>query len=403
MHVAAVTDGTANGAAIYFNGVAQSLNGGDATLNGPTSVSRGFSRIGNVTSNEFNGSWPGEMSDIRLWSTARTATEVADNYNKTLTGTHTGLVSNWHLDEIVSGTTVIDTTGTSNGTISSAPTIVDTAPDVFGTAMSISADEAAIGEMTAADVTGTATYSVSGGTVTSGVSTKATTNGSVSIDQTSGAWVYTPNATFEGTETFILTATGATSGTDNETISITVTDPGPASNNVHGGALQLNGTNSTGGDYISVPDSNSLDLASAFTIETWINMNSVASRVRILNKGNAYAFAVEAGGKLLFASVDAALASDVFITTNAHVSVGEWTHVAVVFDAAQDANFYVNGVLVQTIAGTRAAQSTTTVMDIGRLARISQTHLGGVSSGADEPGCGSICVALRQSGPGLIV
>ena len=38
-----------------------------------------------------------------------------------------------------------------------------------------------------------------------------------------------------------------------------------------------------------------------------------------------------------------------------------------------------------------------------RLARISQTHLGGVSSGADEPGCGSICVALRQSGPGLIV
>ena len=40
---------------------------------------------------------------------------------------------------------------------------------------------------------------------------------------------------------------------------------------------------------------------------------------------------------------------------------------------------------------------------VSLLARISQTHLGGVSSGADEPGCGSICVALRQSGPGLIV
>ena len=37
------------------------------------------------------------------------------------------------------------------------------------------------------------------------------------------------------------------------------------------------------------------------------------------------------------------------------------------------------------------------------LARISHTHLGGVSSGGDEPGCGSICVALRQSGLGLIV
>ena len=43
-----------------------------------------------------------------------------------------------------------------------------------------------------------------------------------------------------------------------------------------------------------------------------------------------------------------------------------------------------------------------TVME-SPLARVSQTHLGGVSSGADEPGCGSICVALRQSGPGLIV
>ena len=44
-----------------------------------------------------------------------------------------------------------------------------------------------------------------------------------------------------------------------------------------------------------------------------------------------------------------------------------------------------------------------TLRIIEGLARISQTHLGGVSSGADEPGCGSICVALRQSGPGLIV
>ena len=50
-----------------------------------------------------------------------------------------------------------------------------------------------------------------------------------------------------------------------------------------------------------------------------------------------------------------------------------------------------------------AAQGLLKLKPAFRLARISQTHLGGVSSGADEPGCGSICVALRQSGPGLIV
>ena len=54
-------------------------------------------------------------------------------------------------------------------------------------------------------------------------------------------------------------------------------------------------------------------------------------------------------------------------------------------------------------ASPRAATNNSAGPSRRPLARISQTHLGGVSSGADEPGCGSICVALRQSGPGLIV
>ena len=521
--------------------------------------------------------WNGQIDDVRVWSTVRTASEIADNYNQELSGAQPGLVGNWHFDEIV-GTTVFDTAGSNNGTVINGATIVDTAPDVFGTAMTIAADEAAMGEMTAADVIGTATYSVSGGTVASGVSTKATTNGSVSIDQSSGAWTYMPNAKFDGTETFILTATGATSGTDNETITITVTDP-----QVAGGSLQFDGSNDfvaltnnsnslvvngtgtielwlappvwnlgsgfhdlisigkigttngalylslhsavgltfryggssetnnkflnyqnsdsftdgawhhvaaswssdgsttalklyvdgnlvdtdatalvindtdpnwalgkfldaannqaykgqidevriwstartdgeikdnynqqlagtetglkayyqlndvkgtvvqdktsnnndgvidggSGGpianvlsldgtnDYLSVADTAELDVNSNFTIETWINLDTVATRQVILNKGNAYLFAVGAGGKLSFIAVDGVVATDL-ATTSAHVSAGAWTHVAVVFDASQDANFYVNGVLVETVAGTTTIQSTADVMDIGR-------------------------------------
>ncbi len=37
------------------------------------------------------------------------------------------------------------------------------------------------------------------------------------------------------------------------------------------------------------------------------------------------------------------------------------------------------------------------------LARISQTHLRRVSSGADEPGCGGVWMALRRFRLGLIV
>jgi hypothetical protein len=62
----------------------------------------------------------GKLSDVRVWNTARTVTEILDNYNKRLIGNETGLVGYWKLDE-GNSTTAKDYTSNENaGTINGA-------------------------------------------------------------------------------------------------------------------------------------------------------------------------------------------------------------------------------------------------------------------------------------------
>ncbi|NBU96377.1 MAG: hypothetical protein EBS20_10925, partial [Actinobacteria bacterium] len=66
---------------------------------------------------------------------------------------------------------------------------------------------------------------VSDGDVFSIASADAPTNGIAVIDKASGAWSYTPNTDFTGTDAFIVTVTDDAGGTTTETVSITVTEP----------------------------------------------------------------------------------------------------------------------------------------------------------------------------------
>lgn len=45
----------------------------------------------------------GEIADVRLWSTARTAEEIKANYNKYVQGSETGLIGNWKMDAAANG------------------------------------------------------------------------------------------------------------------------------------------------------------------------------------------------------------------------------------------------------------------------------------------------------------
>jgi len=66
----------------------------------------------------------GNIDDVRIWNTVRTQTEIQDNMNTELTGSETGLVAYYKMNE-GSGTTLTDSAGTNGGTINGATWTVD--------------------------------------------------------------------------------------------------------------------------------------------------------------------------------------------------------------------------------------------------------------------------------------
>ncbi len=96
-----------------------------------------------------------------------------------------------------------------------------------------------------------------------------------------------------------------------------------------------------------------LDLGSSgFTIEAWIDpsLSSLTQTTRIVDSGTGfggYGFGTASGGGLVFTSFSR---TDYF-TTDVTLLPNQWQYVGVVLDASNDANFYVNGSLVETVTG----------------------------------------------------
>jgi uncharacterized protein YjdB/lysophospholipase L1-like esterase len=91
---------------VYVNGVLD----GTTTLTTPMAVSSKNLRIGDSpswTGRMFNGI----MADLRFWNVERSAAQIQANMSATLTGTETGLVANWKMNE-GTGTAVADVKGT---------------------------------------------------------------------------------------------------------------------------------------------------------------------------------------------------------------------------------------------------------------------------------------------------
>lgn len=196
----------------------------------------------------------GQMADLRVWGTARTDAEIADNMTANLTGNQGGaLLGHWTFEE-GSGTTALDTAGSVNGAITGAK-YVDVAPAVLGTAATTAEGDAISGLMTTDGLVGTATYATTGA---------APSNGSVAINSTTGEWTYTPNAKFHGSDSFTLRATGATSGTDDETVTVTVRSNDLNSNELGGSFMAFDGVN----DYV---DLGTVNISGAYTLEAWVN------------------------------------------------------------------------------------------------------------------------------------
>ncbi len=127
-----------------------------------------------------------------------------------------------------------------------------------------------------------------------------------------------------------------------------------------GQALSLDGVD----DYVSVPDSNSLDITGAMTIETWVY--PTMSRGRIISKqsfnGGSTSYVLEMNfGKLIFYSTDAATNQMNILSSNLEIPLNQWSHIAVTMSASSF-SFYVNGV-----AESRAANLTNRPVTDGPL------------------------------------
>lgn len=113
-HLAGVWDGS--DLKVYINGVL------DGTTNGITGSFSSSSNPVRIGANLTSEPWNGKLDDVRIWSTARTATEISNTMNSCVTGSTSGLLALYAFQE-GTGTTVADLTGHGyNGTFVNSPT-----------------------------------------------------------------------------------------------------------------------------------------------------------------------------------------------------------------------------------------------------------------------------------------
>ena len=90
-------------------------------------------------------------------------------------------------------------------------------------------------------------------------------------------------------------------------------------------------------DYITVPDSSSMDLTTAFTIGAWIRVSGFTStHATIIAKGD-YTWRLQrsfSGNTLLFGTGDWNTGPWDDLSGGVNVNDGQWHHVAAVFDGA---------------------------------------------------------------------
>ncbi|MGK2863145.1 MAG: LamG-like jellyroll fold domain-containing protein [Chitinophagaceae bacterium] len=103
--------------------------------------------------------------------------------------------------------------------------------------------------------------------------------------------------------------------------------------------LNFNGTT----QYISIPDQNSIDLSTNFTIEGWIYPTGSAYDGIIVNKENSYEIARFNDGTLQFALSASGLGNDwTWINTGLVTPLNEWSHFAMI-KSGTTVTFYLNG------------------------------------------------------------
>ncbi|MCG8672038.1 MAG: LamG domain-containing protein [Pseudomonadales bacterium] len=96
-------------------------------------------------------------------------------------------------------------------------------------------------------------------------------------------------------------------------------------------------------DLVQIPDTASLDLATAFTIGVWINIDSIPSSglKSILSKDENFEFHVNSSGRIYWWWRDSAGTRTLTSTTS--VTAGQWHHIVIRFQAGQQ-DIFIDGI-----------------------------------------------------------
>ncbi|UTW61980.1 LamG domain-containing protein [bacterium SCSIO 12741] len=113
-HIAA-TRSSGGSVKIYVNGVLE------ATFNGTSTPPTNSDRLNLARRGDNAYHYDGFMDEVRYWNVERTQSEIRESMCKTLSGSETGLVSYWKLDE-GSGSSTTDSKGSNNGSLRNTPT-----------------------------------------------------------------------------------------------------------------------------------------------------------------------------------------------------------------------------------------------------------------------------------------
>src|SRR3989344_915725 len=133
------------------------------------------------------------------------------------------------------------------------------------------------------------------------------------------------------------------------------------------GALSFNGTS----NFISIPDSDSLDITGAGTIATWINLsinrwNGVFAKGNVNDDGKSYNYAMEVKNDNHVVCVFGNGTTNNTVTSTATIIANQLTHVACTWDGS-NFKLYINGALNTSVSQTITPSANTSPLYLGKF------------------------------------
>ena len=116
--------------------------------------------------------------------------------------------------------------------------------------------------------------------------------------------------------------------------------------------LSFNGTN----QYVNIPDANSLDMTTNYTLETWFKADSFGGLRGLISK-----YQTDGANGYLLRLSGTELDFDQLTTSGLNLQAGQWYHVAAV-NSAGTRHLYVNGV-EKSISGDATTVDVNTAFD----------------------------------------